>query len=86
MFHVFGSIAHFERRLIGERTRDGLQAAAAKGRKPGRPQLEEEKLSSALALVQGGLPPGSATRHWPFDSIQETFWKSCLAPYICPFV
>jgi DNA invertase Pin-like site-specific DNA recombinase len=28
VFHVFGSIAHFERRLIGERTRDGLQAAA----------------------------------------------------------
>jgi DNA invertase Pin-like site-specific DNA recombinase len=51
VFHVFGSIAHFERRLIGERTRDGLQAAA-KGRKPGRPQLEEQKLSSALALVE----------------------------------
>ena len=31
VFHVFGSIAHFERRLISERTRDGI-AAANEGR------------------------------------------------------
>ena len=31
IFHVFGAIAHFERRLIGERTKDGLAAAKAKG-------------------------------------------------------
>ena len=29
VFHVFGSIAHFERRLIAERTKDGLKAAMA---------------------------------------------------------
>lgn len=62
VFHVFGAIAHFERRLIGERTRDGLQAAAAMGRRPGRPQLEEEKLGSALALVEAGLSPARAAR------------------------
>ena len=62
VFHVFGAIAHFERRLISERTRDGLQAAAAKGRHPGRPRLEEETLSSALALVEAGLPPARAAR------------------------
>ena len=27
VFHVFGAIAHFERRLISERTREGLTAA-----------------------------------------------------------
>ena len=27
VFHVFGAIAHFERRLISERTRDGIVAA-----------------------------------------------------------
>ena len=27
VFHVFGAIAHFERRLISERTRDGIAAA-----------------------------------------------------------
>jgi len=43
-------------------TRDGLQAAAAKGRRPGRPQLEEETISSALALIEAGLPPARAAR------------------------
>jgi DNA invertase Pin-like site-specific DNA recombinase len=62
VFHVFGAIAHFERRLIAERTRDGLQAAAAKGRRPGRPQIEEETISSALALIEAGLPPARAAR------------------------
>lgn len=36
IFHVFGSIAHFERRLISERTKDGIAAARAEGRRPGR--------------------------------------------------
>jgi DNA invertase Pin-like site-specific DNA recombinase len=62
VFHVFGAIAHFEPRLIAERTRDGLQAAAAKGRRPGRQPLEEETLSSALALIEAGLPPARAAR------------------------
>lgn len=35
IFHVFGAIAHFERRLISERTRDGIAAARAKGKLPG---------------------------------------------------
>ena len=59
VFHVFGAIAHFERRLIAERTRDGLAAAAANGRRPGRKPLDPEKLEAALALVAAGL---SSTR------------------------
>ena len=31
VFHVFGAIAHFERRLISERTRDGIAAATRPG-------------------------------------------------------
>ena len=42
VFHVFGSIAHFERRLISERTRDGIAAARKRGRTPGRPPLDPE--------------------------------------------
>lgn len=30
IFHVFGAIAHFERRLISERTKDGIAAAHVK--------------------------------------------------------
>jgi len=38
MFHVLAAIAEFERDLISERTRDGLQAARARGRLGGRPR------------------------------------------------
>ena len=63
VFHVFGSIAHFERRLISERTRDGTAAA----RKRGRPPLDPETVSAAQKLIKAGLSPGQAakrnTRH-----------------------
>ena len=36
IFHVFGALGQFERDLIRERTRAGLSAAAARGRKGGR--------------------------------------------------
>ncbi len=37
IFHVFASIAHFERRRIAERTLEGLAAARKRGRVGGRP-------------------------------------------------
>lgn len=62
IFHVFGAIAHFERRLISERTRDGLQAAAMAGRHPGRPQVSTETIAAAQALVDAGLTPTQAAK------------------------
>ena len=62
VFHVFGAIAHFERRLIAERTKDGINAARLKGKIPGRPTLDKEKLSSALKLIESGLSPTSAAK------------------------
>lgn len=47
VFHVFGAIAHFARRLISERTRDGIAAARKRGRAPGRPPLDPETISAA---------------------------------------
>jgi len=38
MFHVFGALSEFERNLIKERTRAGLEAARARGRQGGRPE------------------------------------------------
>lgn len=40
MFNIFSSLAQFERRLIQERTRAGLDAARARGRKGGRKPLD----------------------------------------------
>ena len=62
IFHVFGAIAHFERRLIGERTKDGLAAAKAKGRRPGRPPVDPDKRDAALKLIEAGLSPTEAAR------------------------
>ena len=56
IFHVFGALGQFERDLIRERTRAGLSAAAARGRKGGRkPVVTEDKLERAKALMQQGL-------------------------------
>ena len=56
IFHVFGAIAHFERRLISERTKDGLKAAKLRGTKLGRPNLDMEKIEAALKLIKDGDP------------------------------
>ena len=62
VFHVFGAIAHFERRLIAERTRDGIAAARARGKRHGRHPLDPEKIAAALELVKAGLSPTVAAR------------------------
>src|SRR5208283_5016018 len=56
IFHVFGALGQFERDLIRERTRAGLSAAAARGRKGGRkPSMTDDKLRRARALLELGL-------------------------------
>lgn len=56
VFHLFGALAQFERDLIRERTRAGLEAAAARGRKGGRRvAVTPEKLRKARAHIAGGL-------------------------------
>jgi len=62
IFHVFGAIAHFERRLIVERTKDGIAAARAKGKLPGRRPVDPDKIAAALKLVEAGLLPTNAAR------------------------
>jgi DNA invertase Pin-like site-specific DNA recombinase len=60
VFHVFGAIAHFERRLIAERTKDGIAAARARGKRPGRQPLDSDKIAAAIKLVKAGLSPTAA--------------------------
>ena len=56
IFHVFGALGQFERDLIRERTRAGLSAAAARGRRGGRkPVVTTDKLERAKAFLAKGL-------------------------------
>jgi len=52
IFTVFSAIAEFEREIIRERSRAGLDAARSRGRKGGRPRaLSEKNLKQARALL-----------------------------------
>jgi DNA invertase Pin-like site-specific DNA recombinase len=43
IFHIFGSLAEFEREIIRERTLAGLQSARTRGRVGGRPKTLSDK-------------------------------------------
>jgi DNA invertase Pin-like site-specific DNA recombinase len=52
VFHLFGSLAEFERSIIRERSRAGLEAARSRGRRGGRPAaLNEKDLAIARTLL-----------------------------------
>ena len=63
VFHVFGAIAHFEHRLIAERTRDGIAAARRRGRNPGRTPLSGETVTAANKLIATGITAGQVAKH-----------------------
>ena len=51
-FHIFGALAEYERELIRERTKAGLTAVRARGRKGGRkPAMNEEQIEQARAMM-----------------------------------
>lgn len=53
VFGIFAALAEFERDLISERTRAGLEAARARGRKGGRPPaLTPVKLRIAISAMK----------------------------------
>lgn len=53
IFHVFAALAEFERNLIRERTKAGLEAARARGRKGGRkPALTDKAVKEIKQLLK----------------------------------
>ncbi len=65
-FHMIGSIAQFERRLISERTKAGLEAGRARGRKGGRKaKLSENDIKKANAmLLDPNMTKAEVARHF----------------------
>jgi DNA invertase Pin-like site-specific DNA recombinase len=53
MFQIIGAIAEFERALIQERVRGGLQNARSKGKKLGRPRVQVDASRIATLRAQG---------------------------------
>jgi DNA invertase Pin-like site-specific DNA recombinase len=54
VFQIFGALAEFERNLINERTKAGIEAARARGRTGGRPRLNPTtgKVATAKRLYR----------------------------------
>ena len=50
MLTVFQAFSQFERDLIAQRTKEGLESARARGRKGGRPRVKDSKINKALKL------------------------------------
>ena len=78
MFSILGALGQMEREIIIERTRAGLRAAAARGRRGGRPPaLDEARVRAARAMLAGGtmsaaevarqlgISPSTLYRHLP---------------------
>lgn len=54
LFHVLGSVAEFERSLIQERIRAGLEAARRRGQRLGRPPVLDRRLRERIRRLREG--------------------------------
>lgn len=76
IFHVFASLAEFERNVIRERTNAGLQSARARGRVGGRPQKlsnEDKDMICQLMRDDSNSPIRIAKR---FKVSKSTVYKT----------
>jgi DNA invertase Pin-like site-specific DNA recombinase len=63
VFHLFASLAQYERALIRERVVAGLEAARRRGRRGGRPRrLDAERVAAARAMLAEGTSLSAAAR------------------------
>ena len=64
ILHVLSAIAHFERRLIQERTIAGMQAAKERGVRFGRKRcIDHQMLSKATSMIDTGVSIKDAAGH-----------------------
>ena len=63
LFTLMSAIAQFERDVIADRTREGLTAARARGRKGGRPKADPTAIKKAIRLYN--------TKEYSIKEIEE---------------
>ena len=61
IFHIMAALAEFERDMISERTKAGLKAARARGRKGGRPRGMNQRLKNLAPVVKSLYDAGHLT-------------------------
>ena len=81
LFHLFGALAQYERALIQERVKAGINAAKRRGRHSGRPRaLDTEKLESVLTALNSGTTKAAVCRTFGIprstliDSLARAGW------------
>jgi DNA invertase Pin-like site-specific DNA recombinase len=55
VFQIIGAVAEFEKDIIRERVRAGLENARQKGKRLGRPEINNDILKKAMVLRRQGL-------------------------------
>lgn len=74
MFAMLGAFAQFERSLIRERQREGIEIAKAKGVYKGKqPKLKTEQLERLRYLIDQGVPKAQVARK--FNISRETLYR-----------
>lgn len=61
-FHMLAALAEFERSLLRERVKIGLERARAEGKRGGRPKADEKKVRIAKTLIAGGMSISKAAK------------------------
>lgn len=78
VFHIFGALAEFEREIISERTKAGLAAARARGRKGGRPKGLTAEAQRKARLAETYYSEGEMTVQQICDAVgvsKKTLYK-----------
>lgn len=62
-FHIFGALAQFERSLIQQRVKAGLESAKLRGNSGGRPKaIDDEKLKAIKEALASGMSKAAICR------------------------
>lgn len=65
LFHVMGAMAEFERSIISERTKAGMEAARARGSRIGRrPSMTREQKEAARHAIEMELKPAEVAANY----------------------
>ncbi|WP_134167819.1 recombinase family protein [Paraburkholderia caballeronis] len=75
VFHMFAALAEFERELIRERTLAGLEAARARGKKGGRPELLDAKQQRAVLAMMANRAMSIAEIAQQFNVSRSTLYN-----------